>query len=665
MAFAVCFVFLLVFYPVFAKESDQSLEVTCSEVIINKSYSCEGLGLREIPNTIPNSTEVLDFSFNSLFALYYWVFSRLENLNFLDLSRCSINWIYNDAFGNNTRLDTVILTGNPILYIADTAFLGATSLQHLYLQETSIPDLSFISFTSLKSLVTLHLGSNYISSIRFPQNITFYNLTLVSFALNRINTISVQDSEFLKQIKNLTLILKGNNIEYIEPSSFNHSDFHHLDLTGCGWNTDISSLLNGLNGLTTHTLRIGTFGDININFEIFPRSLSGLCNISVKELSLQYRHMSQKSQETLSCLIKTERLDLTGMNLDFLPRLSQPNILKELILNVNQFSSLCDINADSFPLVTHLHIAGNEDTLDLGAKCLENLSNLTYLDLSHNDIRYAKCCRTQFSGLHSLSHLNLSSGPPLPLDNPAFPENKQLEVLDFTNVHLIIDGLSSPFSNLANLRVLILSHSYVNTSHMQLLEGLTNMVFLNMEGISFYNGTLKSQNLFSKDLQLETLILSNCDLQVIEKQAFQKLKNLKSVDLSHNKLTVFATNAFGNLSDISLNFAFNLIATVPIGLVRNISDESTINLSYNPIDCSCSNIEFLTWYKQNERIFLDKANTTCASPPSLAGTELTKVAITCGFSLKYIILIVIIALICTILIVWLVQCYRRRIYLAI
>ncbi|XP_056408437.1 CD180 antigen [Hyla sarda] len=661
MAVALFLVFSLVFYPVPSTEP----EPICSEIIVNKSYSCEDRGLQEVPHMIPSSTESLDFSFNSLSALYYWVFSHLENLEYLDLSRCGINWIYNDAFGNNARLNTLILTGNPILYIADTAFQGARAIQHLYLQETSIVDISFLPLKSFKNLVTLNLESNFISSIGFPKDVTLDNLSLVNFGLNQIKTISVQDSEFLQQFKNLTLILKGNNIKYIEPNAFNSSDFYLLDLNGCTWNTKITSLLNGLNGLTTHTLRIGAFGDINTDFSILPGNLNGLCNISVKELGLQYRHVFEESSETFSCLTNIRKLDLTFMNLNSLPLLGQPNIIKELTLSKNQFPSLCSISSASYSLVTHLHIVGNLDTWDLGVKCLESLSNLQYLDLSHNDFHTAKCCRAQFSGLHSLSHLNLSYGAPLPLDNPAFTENKQLEILDFTHVHLIVEPSSSPFSNLAHLRTLNLSYSKVNSDYLQLFDGLTNLVFLNMDGNLFPNKTLKEENLFSKVIQLESLILSNCNLEVIEAHVFQKLEKLTSIDLSHNSLTAFATDAFADLKNISLNFAFNKILTIPIEMVRNISEATTINLSYNPIDCSCSNIEFLTWYKQHEQIFLDKKYTRCGSPPSLAGTELSKVAITCGFSLMYIILIVIIPLICIILIIIFAKFYRRRIYATI
>lgn len=53
----------------------------------NKTYNCENLDLSEIPGTLPNSTESLDFSFNFLPAIQNTTFSRLINLTFLDLTR--------------------------------------------------------------------------------------------------------------------------------------------------------------------------------------------------------------------------------------------------------------------------------------------------------------------------------------------------------------------------------------------------------------------------------------------------------------------------------------------------------------------------------------------------------------------------------------------------
>uniref|UniRef100_A0A8C6QSX9 CD180 antigen n=1 Tax=Nannospalax galili TaxID=1026970 RepID=A0A8C6QSX9_NANGA len=60
---------------------------TCIEKEANKTYNCENLGLREIPATLPNSTECLEFSFNFLPTIQSTTFSRLINLTYLDLTR--------------------------------------------------------------------------------------------------------------------------------------------------------------------------------------------------------------------------------------------------------------------------------------------------------------------------------------------------------------------------------------------------------------------------------------------------------------------------------------------------------------------------------------------------------------------------------------------------
>uniref|UniRef100_A0A8C0XHJ8 CD180 antigen n=1 Tax=Castor canadensis TaxID=51338 RepID=A0A8C0XHJ8_CASCN len=64
-----------------------SSDQTCFEKEANKTYNCENLDLSEIPGTLPNSTESLDFSFNFLPAIQNTTFSRLINLTFLDLTR--------------------------------------------------------------------------------------------------------------------------------------------------------------------------------------------------------------------------------------------------------------------------------------------------------------------------------------------------------------------------------------------------------------------------------------------------------------------------------------------------------------------------------------------------------------------------------------------------
>lgn len=580
------------------------------------------------------------------------------------LPRSGIAWIYDAAFSNNTRLTTVVLTGNSIVYIAESAFLGATSLQHLYLQKTFISDLWLIPMKSLSNLETLHLGSNYITSIQLPDDTPVTKLKTLNLELNHISRITVENSNTFKHTDNLTLILKGNNIEYIEPNSFNSSNLHCLDLTGSAWNVDLSSVLKGLNGLRADSLRIGTFNDMDVDKDVSPSDMNCLCNLTTKELSLQYQTFSD-DHNTFPCLAKIEKLDFTFTDLQRFPGLSKDNLLKELLLNHNQFSSLCDISSETYPLITHLHIARNMKTLDLGDGCLKSLTILVYLDLSQNIFMHPICCSSRFMGLASLRFLNMSYGNQLALQNPALPDTNKTEVLDFSYSLLRIDKAFSPFSNLADLKVLNLSNSYVDASNRQVFKGLENLVFLNMEKSLFQNGVLANDNLFATTLKLETLILAKCKLREIEGQAIKKLKQLKHIDLSGNNLTVFNTNLFANLTFMSLNYAFNYITTIPIDFLRNISNENTINLSHNPIDCSCSNIDFLSWYKSHSNLFLDKENTVCGSPPSLVGTELYKVSLSCGTSWLKIIIFIIVAVATIILVICFIRLYKKRFYSSI
>ncbi|KAM4708306.1 CD180 antigen [Discoglossus pictus] len=652
---------LLTFYPMCSKAGDITSEVVCIEVIANQSYNCEDLGLQEIPDCVPTTTEILDFSFNSLFALYNTTFSDLIKLKYLDLTRCHINWIYEDIFIKNIYLDTIVLIGNPIIYIADMAFAGPITLKNIFLQQTSINHLTYFPTYNLYKLETLSFGNNFLPSIELHENGFTENLQILDFQSNRIQKIFAKDLEPLKMAHNYSLILKGNAIDYIEPNAFNSSNLHSLDLAGCAVNVDMSVLLSGLIGLTTKILKIGTFEDVD-NKDITPTSLNGLCNISVQELNLQYSSFSNLSNSTFSCLNKIQKLDLTHCDLDGIPSINRQNLLRELVLNTNKIQSLCDIKADNFPLLTHLHISGNTENLKVETGCLKSLSNLQYLDLSHSGVESYSCCKELTMGLRNLKHLNLSFNYEKKIIEQAFSESENLEVLDFSNTWISFSGSLSPFSNLKFLRVLNVSYCKINGSNDSLLQGLQSLVFLNMKGNSFQAGIIQNNNLFQNALHLEVLILSSCGLTTIEEKAFHKLEKLRHIDLSHNKLTVFTSYAFKDLSHIYLNFAFNSIKTISFYLVKNVTKNSVINLSYNPLDCTCENFQFISWYKQNMEKIEDNTNTVCGSPLPTVGKELSRLEISCGLSGVQIFLIIIAIVLVIIGVVLVIKCYRKTLY---
>ncbi|XP_074934301.1 CD180 antigen isoform X2 [Phalacrocorax aristotelis] len=584
-------------------------------------------------------------------------FSELKSLLYLDLTRCQINWVYEGAFHSNRQLKTIILTGNLLMFLSDTAFAGPHSLKHLVLTQTGITSMSFIPMTNLDSLDTLILGSNHISSLQLPPNFPTQNLKYLDFQMNNIKVITAEGVRVLQKTSNITLVFKGNDIIYIEPGAF-QAHFYCLDFGGC---TDIPRVLTGIQNSTAQTLWLGTFHGVEKEPYISPNVLQGLCNISVKDLYLQLRHFRNLNTDTFQCLTRLRKLDLTQTHISALPPgISGMSSLEELVLNANSFEHLCNISSAAFPSLTHLHIKGNSQVLQLGSGCLDKLAKLQHLDLSKSRIESFDCCSKALSGLSSLRYLNLSHNIKLHLQDVLIKDGANLELLDLAFTSLHTNTSQGPFRNLHLLQVLNLSSSHINTSIQHLFQGLENLMLLDLSQNNFESGIVPNDKLFQQLSNLEVLILSSCELTTIGSQAFHSLRKLRHVDLSHNKLTAFSTDAFLNLKSIYLNFAHNRIRIVPRDKLAYLAGHCVINLSYNPLDCTCSNIGLITWYKQNLDKIEDHEGTRCSEPKLLAGAQLATISLSCGINTAGIIAGVLAILSCGAIFIWGAHYFKRN-----
>ncbi|NWS70682.1 CD180 protein, partial [Crotophaga sulcirostris] len=627
------------------------------QIAVNESYSCEGLGLREIPEKLPVTTEILDFSFNVLPALQNSTFSKLKSLLYLDLTRCQINWVYDGTFHSNKQLKTIVLTGNLLMFLSDTAFIGPQSLSQLVLTQTGITSISFIPMTNLDSLDTLILGSNHISSLQFPPNFPTQNLKYLDFQSNNIRAITAEDVHILQKTSNITVIFKGNDVLRIEPGAF-QSHFYSLDFGGC---TNIPGVLAGIQNSTVETLWLGTFHNMEKEPYVSPDVLQGLCNILVKDLYLQLRHFINLNVTTFQCLTKLRKLDLTQTHITALPSgISGMSSLTELVLNVNSFKHLCNISSAAFPSLTHLNIKGNLQVLQLGSGCLEKLAKLQHLDLSKSHVESFSCCNEALSGLSGLQYLNMSHNIKLHLQDTLIKDSPNLELLDLAFTPLHINTSQGPFRNLHLLQVLNLSSSHINTSIQHLFQGLENLKLLDLSQNNFESGIMPKDKLFQQLSNIEVLILSSCELTAIGDEAFHSLKKLRHVDLSHNKLTALSTDAFLSLKSIYLNFAHNRIRIVPHDKLASLVGHCVINLSYNPLECTCLNIGLITWYKQNLDKIEDPEGTRCSEPKSLAGSQLASISLSCEISRAGIIAIVLAILSCGAIFIWGARYFKRN-----
>lgn len=565
--------------------------------------------------------------------------------------------MYDGAFHSNRQLKTIVLTGNLLMFLSDMAFAGPRSLKQLVLTQTGITGMSFIPMTDLGSLDTLILSSNHISSLQLPPNFPTQNLRYLDFQMNNIRAITAEDVHILQKTSNLTLIFKGNDIAYIEPGAF-QSHFNSLDFGGC---TDIPEVLAGIQNSTAQTLWLGTFHGVEKEPCISSNILQGLCNISVKDLYLQLRHFRSLNADMFQCLTGLRKLDLTQTHITALPPcIHGMSSLAELVLNANSFEHLCNISPDAFPSLTHLHIKENLRVLQLGSGCLKKLAKLQHLDLSKSHIESFDCCNEALSGLSSLQYLNLSHNIQLHLQDVLIKDSPNLELLDLAFTPLHVNTSQGPFRNLHFLQVLNLSSSHVNTSIQHLFQGLENLIQLDLSQNNFESGIMPKDKLFQQLSSLEVLILSSCELTAIGDQAFHSLKKLRHVDLSHNKLTAFSTDAFSNLKSIYLNFAHNRIRILSRDKLGSLSGHCLINLSYNPLDCTCSNIGLITWYRENVDRIEDPEGTRCSEPKSLAGAQLATVSLSCGTYTAGIIAVVLAILSCAVIFIWGARYFKQN-----
>ncbi|XP_051980472.1 CD180 antigen-like [Xyrauchen texanus] len=595
---------------------------------IDDGYDCSDLDLKLIPDEVPNSVRILKFSFNYLPSLYNFTFQRLRSLTFLELTRCGIVFMYEDIFENQPHLEVLILIGNPLVFIANRAFVGPQALKHLSLAQSKIKSLSDIPSDNLVNLEVLDLRGSDIRSLDGLSSFHFQKLRMLKLDMNSIERITADDLKPLHYVVGMNISFKGNDIVYVEPGAFQSLTLGSLDISGCLGKMDISVLLKGLEGIKTNRLNLGLY-ESDPAVHIPSSALQCFCNISVTDLDFQIVHFSDLNNSTFRCLEGLQKLDLTRTHLGLLPSiLTGLSTLSHLVLDENSFLDVCHINSRNFPKLTHLSISGNMKKLTFSSRCLESLGRLEELDLSISQVNpTGPCCNDQLFGLGHLKVLNLSYGSPMRWNSQPFSVVPQLEHLDFSRSSYTLND-SSPFSSLQNLSTLNISWSNTNLTNVQLFKGLKNLRLLNLKGNPILGGVLTQTELFKPIPVLETLILSACRITAFKENLFKELTQLKQVDFSENQLTKISTAAFYSLKFLQLNFANNFFVTVDVGSVMNLGNGSSVDLSYNPLACNCSNFQFMKWVKDNKVKVRQLMETVCNG----TGTRIIDVHLQCEFS---------------------------------
>ncbi|RWS27335.1 toll-like protein [Leptotrombidium deliense] len=475
----------------------------------------------------------LDLSFNRIKFLTETGVASLKNLRALYLQNNRISDVAELSLSALSKLQIIDLSSNQLTSIPPRTFRASEELRQLHLQNNSLNYLQPGLFTGLSKLLVLNLsynqiGSEWITPDTFADLIRVVILDLSHNRLSKINTTTFQ-SQYSLQI----LYLQHNEIEQIGDHSF-------------------AALYN------LHTLILSN----NRLKSLDAFSLNGLYVLS--KVSVGGNELSAIHEEAFRNCSNLQDLDLHSNKLTSVPKAVQSlQKLKTLQLSDNSISDVRNASYLGLQHLQTLNVSGNQ-VVNLTRGSLKDLPALRYLDIS-------RCA------LQHLEHGVFDDAPSLV--GIYLQNNKMTD----------INGL---FMNLQNLQVLNVSHNSITWFDYALIpKELLRLDIQNNEietignyfeletglQLKYMNAAfnlIREMSASSIPNQIETLILRNNKISVIQPFAFVAKHNVTLVDLRNNSLSNLDINAL-RLKAIT--------STKPL---------PNFHVSENPYLCDC-NMEWL------------------------------------------------------------------------
>uniref|UniRef100_A0A8C1Z146 Toll-like receptor 4b, duplicate a n=1 Tax=Cyprinus carpio TaxID=7962 RepID=A0A8C1Z146_CYPCA len=236
------------------------------------------------------------------------------------------------------------------------------------------------------------------------------------------------------------------------------------------------------------------------------------------------------------------------------------------ILGICTFTEIKELYLVSIKLSTlpgkqlsHLHtlekLLITHNSAPIWVDAFIDMPKFQYLDLNFSRITFKHCCTTLLTGTPQIRYLNFSRNAETGLDVGGCNGLDSLEIFDFHHTTVVRVGYLSVLSNLKYLKYLDVSYSRITFTKISSFYGLKN---LNVLKITYF-------------------------------LSLPSLKQLRSLYVDKNSIT-----------------------SVPLRDLQNLpANLSEFDLSSNPIDCSCSQTDFISWIIQNQNILKQPDNIFC------------------------------------------------------
>nr|KAG5697177.1 hypothetical protein BaRGS_002186 [Batillaria attramentaria] len=199
-----------------------------------------------------------------------------------------------------------------------------------------------------------------------------------------------------------------------------------------------------------------------------------------------------------------------------------------------------------------------------------------------------------------------------------FHPKNSLRVLDLS--HNLLTTWYGPITGLHHLKSLSLCNNVAHNVSTSFFNTLTSLTSFNgsRNFLRRIIGNDKECKLFEPLVNLKVLDLSNNLLESIPKNYFRTLTNLETLVLSTNQLACFDVNITHMKKFRHLDLSYNNIRYLPQSVMDHLDSIAAdpnvtvrVNLTFNPLACTCKHIDFLTWIEQSKVHFIHGDYYTC------------------------------------------------------
>ncbi|XP_059158486.1 toll-like receptor 4 [Physella acuta] len=556
--------------------------------------NCSNQRLNAVPSDLPFDMTTLILNNNFIQVLQNGVFSNYSRLRNLSLEGNKLKFLCEDSFQGLSQLEVLNLFANSLKYneanFPTGVFKPLSSLKTLILNKNN-KDLKNCSYPHISLSVLTNVQTLYLDGISTNFGVGFTNMThlqtlvLVGYLSGYCNLISLNNSTFvnLKQITALNLSDCGLSGSKVSHNTFeNLTNLQSLDLSS-NWNFEMENLIK-----------------MKWNPNLTKLYINAVVSRFSKSLTITEEYVA-----------------------------NLPKFLTHLQARDNCFESVSENVLSKLPTsLKHLDIGGNRFLYGTYVRNLSHLESLETLILDGAG-QVHKLPRSRNRELEEVMERKENS---LGIDffSIAVPPVLKTLKMDGAGLQYLLSKIK--ITNKNRIENLILSSNYFPVI-MGPIFGLENIKYIALKFTSTH--TIDKQ-FFNNLVSLENVSLANNVIgESLEKSKtgnslFHPLRNLTTLDLSHNFITTMPNNTFKNLDklqilnlesnnmwqftvDIShmnnltlLNLSRCQLTSLPVKLRNHIDflttkpgHSITVDLSLNPINCDCDNFEFIQWMKKS------------------------------------------------------------------